>query len=151
MLVGTVAHMTGQALALDPAELEALESDMRLARLRALLAGAGMVPENTPLAQVRGLLQVFMANAQLHHEAREGDAPVPITLFRAREINPHYDYSPCDDPQTDLATSTLGWSRYASGPVRVELVDGDHITMLAPRQAGGLAAALARTLTIQGV
>lgn len=151
VLVGTVAHMTGQALALDPAELEALESDMRLARLRALLAGAGMVPENTPLAQVRGLLQVFMANAQLHHEAREGDAPVPITLFRAREINPHYDYSPCDDPQTDLATSTLGWSRYASGPVRVELVDGDHITMLAPRQAGGLAAALARTLTIQGV
>ncbi|NHN38212.1 amino acid adenylation domain-containing protein [Pseudomaricurvus alcaniphilus] len=146
ILVGSIAQMTGQELALDPVALEPLGADEQLEVLRGVLSRAGVVANNTPLAQIRGLLQVFIGNAQLHYQEQGNIHKIPVTLYRARDFNPHYDYRHHDDPGLDLAQSSLGWQGYASGPVQVQLVAGDHITMLAPAQAEGLAAALARRL-----
>ncbi|GGO83339.1 hypothetical protein GCM10011348_26870 [Marinobacterium nitratireducens] len=151
ILVGSIAHMTGQNLSLDAGDLESLSHDRQLGELRSLLADAGVVPDNTPLAQIRGLLQVFTANAQLHHDENGNIHKIPVSLFRARDINPHYDYRNHDDHGCDMAQSSLGWQRYASRPVEVQLVDGDHITMLAPEQSSALAEAIARSLQGRGV
>jgi len=149
ILVGTVAHMTGQNLSIDSAVLEPLGPDEQLEQLRLLIARAGLVPDNTPLRQIRGLLYVFMSNAQLHHDGAATTHPVPISVLRAREINLHYDYRNLDDEGCEMAGSSLGWQHYGSGPVQVQLVDGDHITMLAAHKASGLAATI-QTLINQG-
>ncbi len=146
VLVQTIAQMTGQPLALDPTTLTEADEQAQLAALRQLLAQASMLPPGTPLSQIKGLLDVFKANAQLHYPARTHSQPVKISLLRAAGVNPHYDYSGYDDANTSMAKSSLGWRDHALGQVQVALVGGDHITMLAPEQASGLAHQLNQVL-----
>lgn len=146
VLVQTIAQMTGMPLTLDPADLAQGDEQVQLAALRQLLAQASMLPPATPLSQIKGLLEVFKANAQLHYPARAHSQPVNISLLRAAEVNPHYDYSGYDDTNTSMAKSSLGWRNHALGEVQVALVGGDHITMLAPEQAAGLARQLNQVL-----
>ncbi len=151
VLVDNIAHMTGLQLSLDSGQLETLDHTQQLERLRAQLSCANVVPDNMPLQQIQALLQVFKANAQLHFEGTAHGHPIPVSLFRARDLSPHFDYRPHDDPGSDLTTSSLGWRQYATGPVQVQLVEGDHITMLASEHAQSLAAAVHNTLLMTGV
>jgi thioesterase domain-containing protein len=146
ILVSVIAHMTGQPLSLDAQALESATKEERLIHLRDCLAEAGVVPANTPLAPIGGLLDVFIANSQLSYDDKGNSHPMPITLYRACEIDPHYDYRKYDDAGVEMSNSTLGWGRYANGEVGVHLVDGDHITMLAAANANGLATAILNSL-----
>lgn len=142
VLLNSIEHMTGKRISIAVEQLQAGNAENQLQLLRQKLAEANMVPANTPLSQIKGLLEVFKANAQLHFPAKEKTWHVPITLLRASETNPHYDYTCYDDANTGSAQSTLGWQQYAQGAVNVALVEGDHITMLAPEQAASLASQL---------
>lgn len=139
VLLNSIEHMTGKRISIATEQLHANGEEHQLQLLRQKLAEANMVPANTPISQIKGLLEVFKANAQLHFPAKETTWPVPLTLLRAGEANPHYDYTIYDDANTSIAQSTLGWQEYAQGDVGVALVAGDHITMLAPEQASSLA------------
>lgn len=143
VLIGTISHMTGINLNLDSQQLANLAEQDQLNLLKDKMAEANMVPANAPIGQIKGLLDVFIANAQLHYVAGGQQHPVAITLYRAKEFNPHYDYSVYDDENCDKASSTLGWSRYAIQS-NVQLVEGDHITMLSPDYADKLASQLMR-------
>jgi amino acid adenylation domain-containing protein len=138
VLVGTIAHMTGKAIAIDGAALERADKDGQLQLLKAALEQADVVPADAPPGQIRGLLEVFKINAGVRYRPHDVPLPVRIALLRAREANPHYDYSAFDDAGRDPASSTLGWQRYALGPVAVSPVEGDHITMLSREHAASL-------------
>jgi len=60
------------------------------------------------VSNVRGLLNVFIANSQARYTPKSV-LPVPITLFRAGDYDPDYDFSVADDPGATLETSTMGW------------------------------------------
>ncbi|WP_426211487.1 non-ribosomal peptide synthetase [Massilia sp. TWP1-3-3] len=138
VLVGTIAHMTGKAIAIDEAALAQADNEGQLLLLKAALEQVEMVPPEAPVGQIRGLLEVFKINAKIRYRASGTPLPVRVALLRARAPNPHYDYSAFDDAGADLASSSLGWQRYALGPVAVSVVEGDHITMLSNEHAMSL-------------
>lgn len=148
VLLNSIEHMTGKRISIIAEQLQARDAENQLQLLRQKLAEANMVPANAPLSQIKGLLEVFKANAQLHFPAASQTWPVPISLLRACDINLHYDYSMYDDAHSSMAQSTLGWQRYAQGEVGVALVAGDHITMLAPEQAPSLAGELQKFIYV---
>jgi thioesterase domain-containing protein len=115
--------------------------------LKQKMAQANMVPANAPITQIKGLLDVFVANAQLHYETSEQQYPVNISLFRAQQINPHYNYGRYDDTNSDLSSSSLGWREYTKSSVNIRVVGGDHITMLSPEYADSLASHINPFLT----
>jgi thioesterase domain-containing protein len=47
-----------------------------------------------------------------------------------------------------LVTSTLGWHAYADGAVSVDVVPGNHITMMASPHVEQLAAAVTQRIAI---
>jgi len=150
ILIGTIAHMTGKALSIDTVQLAASNDEEQLLLLKQKLAEANMAPANTPTSQIKGQLDVFKANAQLHYAKAARTYPVKISLLRAQDINPHYDYRAQDDVNTDITTSTLGWRDYAEGDVSVALVSGDHITMLSPENSATLATHIQHSLGTSG-
>lgn len=146
VLLNTIAQMTDRHISIDPEQLTNADEVHQLQLLKQKLAEANMVPTNTPTSQIKGLLEVFKANAQLHYPNPAQHYPVPITLLRAQDLNPHYDYTHYDDANTCISQSTLGWKKYAQGNVNLALVPGDHITMLSPDNAATLATHLQKFL-----
>ena len=132
-------------LGLREEELRGLDADAQLEALNARLQSIGAMPPGADVASVRGLLDVFVANSRARYTPT-GVHPVPIAVLRAGEHHPDYDFTVADDPGTTPATSTMGWRAYAAGPVDVEVVPGNHITMLSAEHAPHLARAIARRL-----
>ena len=128
---GIVAESSGIEIPLHAEALAALKGDEeKLAHFGSVLRDAGLLPINSDMRQVRGLLDVFVANSSARY-LPQSTVRVPIALFRAQEFHPDYDYSPADDPGHGMETSTLGWHAYADGAMSVHLAPGNHITMMA--------------------
>ncbi|MFO0958315.1 MAG: amino acid adenylation domain-containing protein [Isosphaeraceae bacterium] len=94
----------------------------RLDRLREAEAGAGWIDR---------LLGVVRANieAALAYEPAPYDGP--LTVIRAR-----------GNPATWLSGPSLGWKKYARGPLRAFGVEGDHYSILHPPHLDALATAI---------
>jgi len=114
------------------------DSAARLQLLNERLQSAGFLPPHADVAKARGLLRVFVANSTIRY-APIDTQPVPIVLFRAAEAHPDYDFSSADDAGVPIAQSTMGWRKYARGPVEVHLVPGNHISMMSQPHVGLLA------------
>jgi amino acid adenylation domain-containing protein len=130
-LAGVIKESTGVELGLTVDGLRDLSAESRLEQLKARMEEAGFLPPGSDVAQVRGLVRVFVTNNTVRYVPRDVH-PVPITLFRALEFHQDYDFSPADDAGVGVAQSTLGWKEFASGPVKIHLVPGNHITALSP-------------------
>ena len=144
-LAAVIDESAGVDLGIDEAALTALDADAQLQLLNERMQVVGAMPPDADVAKVRGLLKVFVANSQARYAPREV-RPVPIALFRAGEFHSDYDFSAVDDPGSTIETSTLGWKAYASGDVHVEVVPGNHITMLSAENAPRLAERMVRCL-----
>ena len=78
---------------------------------------------------VRKLLQVYTTNLQAHtHYVPQKMESTPITFFRAKEIGILGDYLP--DLSTSLADPSWGWQQLSVDPVEIQLIPGNHFTML---------------------
>jgi amino acid adenylation domain-containing protein len=81
--------------------------------------------------QLYGLLKTFKANCQAEYVPQDIQS-VPITLFIAEEMITET----ASGLEMELLRERLkqqadwGWSQYASGPVDVHVVPGDHYTMM---------------------
>ncbi|WP_404337324.1 amino acid adenylation domain-containing protein [Sphingomonas sp. MMS12-HWE2-04] len=130
-------RFTGMEVSIDYAALCALAVDDQIARVAEAFARNGSLPAEDGAQLVRNLLAVAQAHRTARRRYRPKSSPVPITLFRAS-----------DSDRT--GEETLGWRQVAGAPVRVEWVRGDHVTMMAERNAAELAerlsACLAETL-----
>jgi amino acid adenylation domain-containing protein len=136
-----MGESAGQDLGVRYEDLRCLGPDAQLQHFKQRMEAVGMLPPETPLAQVRGLFQVFVQNSKTVY-LPQNTLPVPLMLLRADEFHPDYDYSAADEPGTDLATSTLGWRRLAGAEVEVQPVPGNHITMLSEPHVQALATAI---------
>jgi amino acid adenylation domain-containing protein len=124
-----------------------LDIDLPYERLRdlaveeqiALVSEAFEHDGSFPAALGDNLVRNLLAVAQAHRAARLGYRPaasrVPITLFRASDVATDDDVATIDD-------EALGWREISTVPVRVKWVPGDHVTMMAERNAASLAASL---------
>jgi len=113
-------------LGLPPAELANvseqllnLDEDSQLQHLFKLAQRSGIFPTGFNLTQLHHLFKVYRSNneAVLAYQPRACSAP--LVLFRAAET--------MDD---ELTGTTYGWSQLAKGSLEIEVVKGDHFTML---------------------
>jgi amino acid adenylation domain-containing protein len=140
-----MSETIGAELGIDASALQRLDAAGRLAHFKERLQAAGLLPPGAPDSSVRGLLGVFVANTRARYAPREVQ-PLPIALYRAGEAHRDYDYSAAEDPGRRFEESSLGWSALVGGPVEVEVVPGNHITMLSEPHVGTLARRLAARL-----
>ena len=109
-----------------PSSLESLSLDEQINLLRLTLKKVGQVFSETEL---RRLFQVYKANMQAMTQYIPSQVyPNPITLLRASEVHPGDDFLP-DEVMTQK-DPTWGWSQLCSQPLDVQIVPGNHFTMM---------------------
>ncbi|RKZ91700.1 MAG: non-ribosomal peptide synthetase [Candidatus Parabeggiatoa sp. nov. 1] len=121
----------GQKLEFNYEILQSLDADAQLDYLNKQLKKADCLPPNAPLTQLRGLVNVFKANSQIQYTPIE-ITKTPITLFKAKEARSDvFENEP-----------TCGWHKFSESGVSVQIVPGDHFTMLKKPHVQILAAQL---------
>jgi amino acid adenylation domain-containing protein len=136
---------SGQDLALSYEDIKLLDSESQLEHLRSRMLCAGFLPPEAGIAPVRGLVEVLKANGRIEY-VPEDPARIPIAFLRAEKFHPEYDFSSAEYPTAGERDETLGWGAYASRPVTVQSVPGDHITMLVEPNVERVAACLGELL-----
>ena len=143
-VAGVLAASAETALVLDAAEIRAAGDGLSLAAER--LAGAGLLPAAAARDLLGGFVSVFKANSRARFQADQAIA-APISLIRAGEAHPDYDYSAAED-DADGASSSLGWRALSQARGAVHQVAGNHLTMLSPKNSGAVARRLAAILEL---
>ncbi len=142
---------SGKDLGLSLDELRLLDLEEQAQYLKEGMIKAQMLPPGAGTSQVRGLVQVFKANSCARYMPPAQAHPVPIALCRASEYHSDYDFSAAERGALDDGhEATLGWWQYARGPVEVNVVPGNHVTMMWEPHVQGLAEWLAATLARTG-
>jgi thioesterase domain-containing protein len=96
-----------------------LDEEAQLKHLFKLAERSGIFPKGFTLTQLHHLFNVYRSNNEAALAYRPRACSAPLVLFRAAET--------MDEELTD---TSYGWSRLAEGPLEVEVVTGDHFTML---------------------
>lgn len=114
-----VERLWGLALGVGEGDLAGLTGEAQMQLFLERLRHAGLLRGESTLAQVRRLVRVLRVNSR----AWSAYAPRPLgtrlTLFRAED-------------QTDaVLDETMGWGALSSAPIDVQVVPGDHISLLA--------------------
>jgi thioesterase domain-containing protein len=111
-------------------DLNSLDDEAQLCLLRRAMIAADLLPAEAELNQIRGLVNVFRANSSARYRP-DDILDVPITLLRATDTHPQFDYTVAEDPGVlPLTRSTLGWKWLSKQPVVVHTIPGNHLTML---------------------
>lgn len=125
----------GQKLEFNYDRLQSFDADAQFDYLLNQLKKADILPPNAPLTQLRGLVNVFKANSQISYAPLE-ITKTPITLFKAKQARG-------DVFENEL---TLGWHQFSENGVSVQIVPGEHFTMLKKPQVQILTAQLQEAL-----
>src|SRR5206468_662106 len=112
-----------------------LGADERLGVLLEQARAANLLPPDIGLDQIRRLLDVFKANLRAMRAAVARPYAGRIALFRAA------DRLAADEPDP-----TLGWGALAAGGVEVQVVAGDHYTIVREPHVRALAERLGACL-----
>jgi len=134
----------GKDLGVKAEALQLLSTQERLDYLHLVLKMAGQ-----PLAQsdLQRMADIYKANTQASVEYRvQKSDPIPTVLFRAAEAGALGNYLP-DEASTE-ADPTWGWEGATSVPIRLELVPGNHFTMISEPHVRVLAERLQLALKI---
>jgi amino acid adenylation domain-containing protein len=120
-----VAHFAFH-LGLTPAEMAnvseellSFSEEIQLEHLFKLAQSKGIFPKGFNLTQLHHLFKVYRSNNEAALAYRPRACSAPLALFRAAET--------MDEELTD---TTYGWSQLAEGSLEIEVVTGNHFTML---------------------
>ena len=99
-----------------------------------------ILPPQTNIKLVRGLLQVFRTQSQINY-LPHNTSRTPITLFRAQEVNSEFKNSShlFWDP-------AWGWNQFSDGEVEIHTVPGSHLSMMNKPHVEVLAQKLRKSL-----
>ena len=118
--------------------IEALSPPAQIDWLKAQLEQLQILPVGSDPAWARGLFTVYKNNLQTDAAyLPSAVTPLPITLFAAQE-------QPAGGEQLPIAELVRGWSQF--GAVEVEVVGGNHFSMLTATHVQQLAAQLTHKL-----
>jgi thioesterase domain-containing protein len=96
-------------------------------------------------SDLKRIAEVYKANTQASVGYRVQERhPIPTILFRAAEVRALTNYLP--DEATTQATPAWGWEGATSLPIQLELVPGNHFTMMVEPHVRVLAERLKNSL-----
>ncbi|HID99610.1 MAG TPA: hypothetical protein EYP59_04885 [Thiotrichaceae bacterium] len=120
--------LLGRKREVSYAEFQQLETQAQLSYLHEILEQNGWL---ISIKQLQAFVKIFKANCQSNYVPQ--DMPTtPISLFKASDIPLLSQASAQMETfsQHLKQEATWGWSQYASGPVDIHVVPGDHHTMM---------------------
>ncbi|TAF08476.1 MAG: non-ribosomal peptide synthetase, partial [Nostocales cyanobacterium] len=123
---------------IDSVTLRSLAPSQQIKYVLEYLQMLDILPPNANTQYIENLLQAYKANNNIEY-APQQFTPIPITLFRASEMSAEEQAA---FPSELLTDDTWGWTPFASQPVDVQFVPGNHITMMTPPHVQTLAAKL---------
>src|SRR5215204_983386 len=100
-------------------QLLSFSEEIQLKHLFELAQSKGIFPKGFNLAQLHHLFKVYRSNNEAALAYRPQACSAPLALFRAAETM-----------DEELRDTTYGWSQLAEGSLEIEVVTGDHFTML---------------------
>ena len=110
-----------------------------MAQLRKLWVEArakGLVPKDMTLVEFRKIFDLFKINANTMRSYRPGEFDGRITLFSAEEYKDPYIFrkraqvEPEENPGDPVLDPLKGWGALAKEGVDVQIVPGDHFSMI---------------------
>ncbi|NET71000.1 MAG: hypothetical protein F6K62_08650 [Sphaerospermopsis sp. SIO1G2] len=128
----------GKETEIDTETLRSLAPSQQLKYVLEYLQMLDILPPNANTQYIDNLLQAYKANNNIEYAPLQF-TPIPITLFRASEMSAEEQAA---FPSELLADDTWGWTPFASQPVDVQFVPGNHITMMTPPHVQTLATKL---------
>jgi amino acid adenylation domain-containing protein len=144
VVANMLTHLFSKPVDLQLESLEGLAWPVQLERFADALIDGGVLPADADRAEIRGLVNVYRSQAQMRYRPAPGHAPVDLVLLRAAE--PLADFVD-GIPDAMLHDESWGWRDYALGGPIVEVVPGDHLTMMTRPHCHDVAAALHRILS----
>jgi thioesterase domain-containing protein len=109
--------------------LRLLDPDEQLNYLRDRLQKAQVWPPEAGTKQLRGFVQVYKANGQVHYVPQEV-FPTRITLFLVNEDDPEDVIDHDQSSEIPRREAAWGWDQFSEGPVEIHTVLGNHLTMM---------------------
>jgi len=134
-LAQRIGQLLNPDLAVSLEALEARDGAGQLEYFRAALVEARLFPEEAGPAQIRNVLEMFKAHAQVRYGIPEQPLPVPIALLRTRV-----------EPAGRPADGDISWGWGALAPTDVRFVPGEHLTALRAPHVEALAEVLSLCL-----
>jgi thioesterase domain-containing protein len=119
----------GVPAALSYEELRELAPEARLRRVLEVAQAAGLVATDVDVSWLRCSLVGYRARREALLRYRPAPYPGGLMLFRAREADEGFLAVLETGLGIDVRDPYLGWGTYATGPVTVETVPGNHSTM----------------------
>jgi thioesterase domain-containing protein/acyl carrier protein len=118
-LAGRIGQLLNPDLDISLDALEAREGAAQLDYFRAALIEARLFPEDGGRDQIRNVLEMFKAHAQVRYRIPDRPLPVRIALLRTQ----------CEPAGWPVdGDASWGWSAIA--PTEVQFVPGEHLTAL---------------------
>lgn len=124
-----ISRLCGKQLQVSQTKLQLLDSEAQLQYFKDRLISVGLLAPKAGITQVRGLVQVFQANKQTRYLPVKV-YPTRIALFRSSEVHPDDAASDEIDENMLPKDAAWGWNDFASTPVDVHWIPGDHLSML---------------------
>ncbi len=144
-----IKHLLAPTLEVTYEALQPLNPEEQLRYLQTQLAAVNLFPAEAGLEQLQRLLEIFKAHSQVRYTIPATATPTPLALFRTQtEFGPGAEASD-DSHFIELANPTTdtawGWAAY--GPTTVDILPGDHLSILNEPHVHELAACVAAALT----
>jgi amino acid adenylation domain-containing protein len=121
---------------LAPETLQQLTPEEQLAHVLELARSNAVLPPDTNLADIQNLFEVYKANVLADGSYVTPPIPCPATLFKASE-----------QPKTRRNEAIDRWSALASAGLEVQLIPGNHFSMLREPNVEFLARSVRNSLT----
>jgi thioesterase domain-containing protein len=134
-LAGRIGQLLNPDLEIPLEVLEALDGAAQLEYFRAALVEARLFPEEAGSAQIRNVLEMFKAHAQVRYRVPDRPLPVPLALLRTHV-----------EPAGRPADADISWGWSALAPTEVHFVPGEHLTALRAPHVQALAERLSLCL-----
>ena len=139
-LAVVVEGLVGENLQISKEDLASLTPESQLNYFKHQLERIGILPPQSDIKLVRGLLQVYRTQCQIDY-VPHNTSPTPITLFRAQEINPQQENS-----SLVFQDQAWGWNNFSDGEVEIYTVPGSHLSMMSEPHVKVLAQQLQKSL-----
>lgn len=124
VVADTFATFFDKPLTLSRQDLVPLEWERQLASLRDWLIDNKILSDATDISEVRGLVTLFRIQSQIGYNPRN-PIPTPLALFRAEDHGVGVEI-----PEYLRAEELWDWSDYGKGSAPVEMIPGNHLTMM---------------------
>lgn len=121
------ANFFGKELSLSEETLQLIEPEKQLNYVLNVMKKANFLPQDIGLTQIRSYLQVTKSHKKALSEYVAKIYPGKITLFKAAQTLTFVEY---DETSASTVDPVLGWNQLTSESLDIQVVPGEHGTIL---------------------